>query len=113
MNIEQLREYCLSLSGVQEDIKWKHDLCFTVASKLFCVASLEIPYTIAFKVNDEQYNELSVSAEIIPAPYMARNKWVQVQSCTRFSYAEWQFYIKQSYELVMERLPKKVRLQLS
>ncbi len=112
MNIELLREYCLSLPGVKEDIKWEHDLCFKVAAKMFCITSLEAPHTISFKVTDEKYDELSISPDIIPAPYMARHKWVQVQSWSRLSHAEWESYVKQSYELVKAKLPKKVQLLL-
>jgi predicted DNA-binding protein (MmcQ/YjbR family) len=113
MDIEHLREYCLSLPGVKEDIKWGHDLCFTVGKKMFCVTSLEAPHTISFKVTEDQYESLTVSPDILPAPYMARNKWVQVQSWSRLSGAEWQYYVKQSYELVRAKLPKKVQVGLA
>jgi predicted DNA-binding protein (MmcQ/YjbR family) len=112
MHIEQLREYCLSLPGVKEDIKWEHDLCFTVAGKMFCVASLEATHAVSFKVTEEQFDELSVSPAIIPAPYMARNKWIQVLAWSRLNDSEWKLYIRRSYELVTAKLPKKVQLSL-
>lgn len=112
MNIEQLREYCLSLPGVKEDIKWGHDLCFTVAEKMFCVTNLEAPHTISLKLPEEQFDQLSASPDIIPAPYLARNKWMQVQSWGRLTDIEWEYYVKQSYALVRAKLPKKVQVLL-
>ena len=35
MNIDTLRELCMKLPAVTEDIKWGHDLCFSVAGRCF------------------------------------------------------------------------------
>ena len=50
MNIEEFREYCLSLKGVHEKMpfpnvpdKYSQDvLCFYVASKWFCFVNIEV-----------------------------------------------------------------------
>jgi predicted DNA-binding protein (MmcQ/YjbR family) len=76
MNIETLRELCRSLPAVTEDVKWGHDLCFSVAGKMFCVAALDGPLTVSFKVKDDEFDELSNSPGLRPAPYVARYKWV-------------------------------------
>lgn len=112
MNIEQLREFCLSLKGATEDIKWGHDLCFCIGEKMFCVTGLTGPMKVSLKVKDEEYDELSSSDGIIPAPYMARNKWILVEDPDRFSRKEWEHYIRQSYELVKSRLPKKLQKEI-
>jgi predicted DNA-binding protein (MmcQ/YjbR family) len=82
MNIETIREICQKLPGVTEDIKWGNDLCFLVATKMFCVTSLDGPVKISFKVTDEEFETLSTRPGIIPAPYMARHKWVLVEKAT-------------------------------
>lgn len=79
MDIDSLRKLCLSLPGTTEDIKWGNDLCFLVAGKMFCVTGLDHPQKISFKVPDEIFEELSNTDGFIPAPYMARAKWVLVQ----------------------------------
>ena len=111
MNIETLRDYCRSLPAVTEDVKWGHDLCFSVAKKMFCVAALDGPLTVSFKVKDEEFDELSNSPGIRPAPYVARYKWVLVEEVSRLSRKEWEHYIRQSYDLVRAKLPKKVARQ--
>lgn len=112
MDIDWLRKFCLSLPGTAEDIKWGNDLCFTVGSKMFCVAGLEAPTKMAFKVPDEDFEELSTKDGFIPAPYMARAKWVMVEKVGKLSKKEWEHYISQSYKLVKQKLPKKVRKEL-
>lgn len=111
MNIDTLRELCQSLPAVTEDIKWGHDLCFSVAGKMFCVASLEAPLTVSFKVKDDEFDELSTSPGLRPAPYVARYKWVLVEDVNQLSRKEWSHYVKQSYELVKAKLPKKLAKQ--
>lgn len=108
MNIELLRNICKKLPAVTEDIKWGNDLCFLLAEKMFCVACLEPPFRVSFQVKDDEFAELSESEGIIPAPYMARNKWIQVQDENRFSKKEWEHYIRQSYELKKAKLAKKL-----
>lgn len=112
MDIEKLRAFCLALQGVTEDVKWGHDLCFLIGSKMFCVTSLEGDPSISFKVPDADYDELSTSAGIIPAPYMARNKWVQVQSWDRLTEQEWESYVKQSYAIVKSKLTKMLQKEI-
>jgi predicted DNA-binding protein (MmcQ/YjbR family) len=112
MNIEQLRKFCLSLPGATEDIKWGHDLCFCVGEKMFCVTGLTGPMKVSLKVNEDEFDELSGSSGIIPAPYMARNKWVLVEDPARFNKKEWEHYIRQSYQLVSSKLPKKIQKEI-
>ncbi|WP_242928054.1 MmcQ/YjbR family DNA-binding protein [Pontibacter vulgaris] len=112
MHIENLREICLSLPGVSEDVKWGADLCFLIGGKMFCVTNLEGTPTVSFKVQDEEFEALTVSESIIPAPYMARNKWVQVQDWDRLTNQEWDHYVKQSYSLVKTKLTKKLQNEI-
>lgn len=109
MNIEDIRSFCLALPGVTEDIKWGNDLCFCIGKKMFCVAVLKGPLKISFKVNDEEFDEVSNSDGFIPAPYVARYKWVLLENPAKVSKNKLQAYITQSYELVKMKLPKKTQ----
>ena len=79
MTLETVRSICRALPAVSEDIKWGNDLCFCVAGKMFAVVNIERPHSIAFKCTPESFGELVERPGIIPAPYMARNMWVQEQ----------------------------------
>ena len=107
-----LREICASLTAVTEDVKWGNDLVFSVGDKMFCVASLELPFSCSFKVPDDEFDELSIQNGFMPAPYMARAKWVLVTDPSSLNKKQWELYIKQSYELVKIKLTKKLREKL-
>ena len=110
MTIETVRLICRALPGVTEDVKWGHDLCFCVAGKMFTVVSLEAPHSIAFKCSPETFGELVERPGVIPAPYMARNMWVQEQELGEtLAQRELEPLIKTSYELVVAKLPKSRR----
>lgn len=111
MDIEKLRSICLAFPAATEDIKWENDLCFLVAGKMFCVTSLTPPHTISFKVPDEAFDEISNRDGFIPAPYMARAKWVQLKNPGQVHLVELQQFISQSYRLVVGRLSKKLSLE--
>jgi predicted DNA-binding protein (MmcQ/YjbR family) len=112
MNIETLRNFCLGLPATTEDIKWGHDLCFSVGAKMFAVTGVDGPFTVSFKVTPEQFGELTAHDGIVPAPYMARNFWVLVEKEEQLSETEWKAYLQQSYELVKSKLPKKLQKEL-
>jgi predicted DNA-binding protein (MmcQ/YjbR family) len=112
MDIDLLRKFCLSLPAVTEDIKWGNDLVFSVGGRMFCVAGLEPPFKCSFKVPDEEFEELSMRDEFVPAPYMARAKWVLVTKPSKLNNKEWEQNIRRSYELVKVKLTKKQREQL-
>ena len=112
MNIEWVRNFCLSLPKTTEDVKWGNDLCFLIAGKMFCVTGTGAEMMASFKCDEEDFNELCEREGIIPAPYMARNKWVQVQKNSALTKSEWAHYIKKSYGLVASKLPKKTQKEL-
>lgn len=112
-DIDQLRKYCLSLPAVTEDVKWENDLVFSVGNKMFCAAGLQQPLQFSFKVPDEDFEEMILAEGFKPAPYLARAKWVLATNPSRLHAGEWQRFIKQSYELVKNKLPQKTRLELN
>jgi len=109
MNIEEFRKFCLNLPAVTEDIKWENNLVFSVGGKMFCLADLDPPFQASFKVREEEFEELSARDDIIQAPYFARMKWVKVMDESALSRQEWEHFLRQSYQLVKSKLPKKTR----
>ncbi len=113
MDIETLRRYCLGLPRATEGIQWGNDLLFRIGGKMFAVVALErTPTSISFKCTPEQFAELTEREGIIPAPYMARNNWVMLESLEVLPRAELKRLIKNSYEIVAAKLTKKVQAQL-
>jgi predicted DNA-binding protein (MmcQ/YjbR family) len=110
MTIDTLRVICESLPGVTEDVKWGSDLCFSVGQKMFVVVNLDPPHQVSFKCTPEAFGELVERPGIIPAPYMARNMWVQEQALgDTLTRAEFEELVRTSYEMVVAKLPKSKR----
>jgi predicted DNA-binding protein (MmcQ/YjbR family) len=107
VTVDTVRAICRKLPEVTEDVKWGHDLCFCVAGKMFAVVGLEKPHSISFKCTPESFGELVEREGIIPAPYMARNMWVQEQELGEtLERLELEPLINTAYALVVARLPK-------
>jgi len=111
MNHAELEKFCLSLKGTTTDVKWGNDLCYLIGDKMYCVTGLDQPMKVSMKVLTEEFGELTERDGIIPAPYMARNHWIFVEKSNAFTLKEWKHYVKQSYELVFAKLPKKIKMQ--
>ena len=112
MDAEWLREVCLALPHTTEHIQWGYDLVFKVHGKMFAVAPLEpARVVLSFKCSDESFAELTERPDLIPAPYMARAKWVALQTRDAVRRDELVELLRASYELVFAKLPKRLRLQ--
>ncbi len=113
MTLEKLRRHCLALPGVTEQIQWGSDLVFKVGGKMFCVACTEVaPNVMSFKCEDESFAELCERDGVIPAPYLARAKWVALQSWRTLPDRELEALVAEAYRLVKEKLPKKTQAEL-
>lgn len=112
MDLDTLRAICLALPDATEEVQWGNHLLFKVAGKMFCITNLDDANDTSFKVPDAVYDELSVSETYIPAPHMARAKWVKVARPAAVRLPEWKSRIRESYALVRARLPKKVQAEL-
>ncbi|TDW97249.1 MmcQ/YjbR family DNA-binding protein [Dinghuibacter silviterrae] len=111
MTADDLRALTADLPKVTEDIKWEDNLTFLVGDKIFAIAGLA-GNRVGFKVSEEDFAELTGRDDIIQAPHFARGQWVQVNRPGALSRQEWKDYLKKSYTLVLEKLPKKTRKEL-
>ena len=114
MDLGSLRQYCLSLPHVTEKVQWGSNLLFCVGGKMFSTIELEPghPHRFAFKCGDERFAELLEREGVTPAPYLARAKWVALAGFNTLPPAELRQYVREGYEIVLARLPKKQREEL-
>ncbi len=86
---------------------------FHVGGKMYLVTTPDhVPQSASFKVDDEDFDTVSAREGCMPAPYMARYKWVHVDDISRFSAAEWKHFIGRSHALVGSKLPAKTKKEL-
>ena len=112
MNLDSIRKYCLSLPHATEDIQWGNDLLFRISGKIFAGISLEPPHSLSFKCTPEMFDELIELESIIPAPYMARNKWVMLERLDALKDSETKSLIKESYGMIFSKLTKRAQSDL-
>jgi len=108
MAVEWVRQFCLSLPHTTETVQWGNDLVFKIGGKMFSVLALEPgPHCMSFKCTPEEFAELVERPGIIPAPYLARALWVALETQDALPTPEIKSLIRQSYDLVRAKLPKK------
>lgn len=113
MNIEKAKTLCRSLPGATENIKWGADLVFSVGEKMFAVAGdCTAKGGISFKVDDDRFLELTDRKGIVPAPYLARAKWVLIEDEKAVSDKEAAELLRRSYQLVFSKLTKKLQREI-
>jgi len=77
MDIDWVRQFCLSPPNATEKVQWQDDLVFKEGGKMFAVVALEPgDHWMSFKCTPEGFSALVEQPGIIPAPYLARAQWV-------------------------------------
>jgi len=115
MNEAALRKLTAAWPGVEAGMKREDDLAFTMAGKMFCVASLRAPDkgSIGFKVEEGRFLEFTGRPGFIPALYLARAHWGRIASPKSLPVVELRGLIRRSYGLVRARLTKKAQRELA
>jgi predicted DNA-binding protein (MmcQ/YjbR family) len=113
MDIDWLRQYCLSLPQTTETIQWGSDLVFKIAGKMYTVLALEPGnHWLSFKCTPDDFARLVEQVGIIPAPYLARAHWVSLETENALSRSEIKRLVRQARGIVIAKLPKKTQAAL-
>jgi predicted DNA-binding protein (MmcQ/YjbR family) len=115
MDAEFIRKYCLAFPGSKEEMPWENHLAYKVGGKIFLIYNLskEYPNRLSLKCSPEKFNEMIEVEKIIPAPYLARNKWISIQDGCRIRTAELKELIEESYNIVFSKLPVKTKKEIT
>lgn len=100
---------CLALPSVTVDHPFSeaHD-AYRVGGKIFAM----VGEGISFKVSDIAYEVLTESGHARPAPYMARNKWVNLPRIDNWPDDELAEHLAIAHSIVAAKLTKKARAAL-
>ena len=113
MTLEELRNFCLSLPGVTEDIKWEEHLCFCVGTKMFIITSPDkFPVDASFKTTPELFEYYAAMDGFTQAPYFAKHQWLHIDNIESLPEEEWKTLLKTAYDLVFSKLTKKVKEEI-
>jgi len=114
MNIEEIREYCLSKEGVSEGFPFDNTtLVFKVMGKIFCLTNLVGEPGLLLKNIPEKVQEMRDQYECVqPGFHMNKSHWNLVKPDFSVSKAILLSWIDDSYETVVAGLPRKTRNEL-
>jgi predicted DNA-binding protein (MmcQ/YjbR family) len=111
MNVDFIRQLCLSFPEAKESLQWGETLCFKVRGKIFAMLSLDsVPPSLCLKCAPEKFVELLEFEGIVPAPYVGRYKWALLERLDVLSAPDLEDLIRQSYEMVEAKAPKRKRV---
>ena len=115
MNIETLREYCLSKKAVTEDFPFgESTLVFRVKNKIFLLVALDAnPLQFNAKCDPGKAIELREEYDAVkPGYHMNKKHWNTVIIDGSISTRVIKEMIDDSYDLIVQSLPKKSREEL-
>lgn len=113
VNLNKAKALCRSLPGATEDIKWEATLVYSVGTKMFAATSTEKNAThLSLKVDDDLFLGLTGRAGIIPAPYLARAKWVRIENIQTIGDEELTELIQRAHAIILNKLTKKLQREI-
>ena len=115
MTLESLRDYCMELPGVTEELPFGPDtLVFKVMGKVFALTSLDSP-SLSFNVkcDPEKAEELRANyTDVLPGYHMSKKHWNTVHVTGSISSELLFSWVKDSYDLVVNTLTKTAKQEL-
>lgn len=114
MNVEELRDYCLSLGEVEEKLpfsKFKHGdtvLVFYVCGHMFCYFDIEAYEVVSVKCQPERIPDLLESHSCLGTPFnMSPKHWIGIKIKECDDEALVKELVGNSFEIVKEKYSKK------
>lgn len=116
MNIEDFRDYCLSMDGVTEKTpfgkfspRFNSTLVFYVLGHMFCMVDIEDFTSVSFRSTPEDIAEITERYSAVSPPVnKAMKLWIRVNLNEDMSADEINSYVKRAYEIVKDKYNKCV-----
>lgn len=115
MNIEELREYCLSMEGVTEKTpfgkfarRFDSVLVFYILDHMFCLTDMDDFTSVTVKAAPEVIDDLKMTRTSVGSHRnMSERHWIQLNLNGDISDREIYNLVKRSYEIVKVKYTKK------
>nr|WP_321455077.1 MmcQ/YjbR family DNA-binding protein [uncultured Cohaesibacter sp.] len=116
MTREEFDAHCASFHHATNVVQWGGCSVWKIGGKIFALCSAESksgePGKISFKCSDIAYEILREESGIIPAPHLARAKWVQLNKPDAMSDEEIRLHLEAAHEIIASKLTRKLRAEL-
>lgn len=115
MNIEELRDYCLSMKGVNEKTpfgkfarRFDSILVFCILDHMFCLTDMDDFTSVTVKADPEVIKELKMTRSSVSGHRnMSERHWIQLNLNGDISDYEIYNFVKRSYEIVKSKYTNK------
>lgn len=111
MNIEECREYCLSLPESSEKMPFqafcaaKSVLAFYVGGKIFCFFDIDTFDACTIKCNSDMIDELKARYMAVSTPYnMSRKYWISIRFNEDMPDRDIKYWTRKSYDIVSKNI---------
>ena len=114
MNYARLVTFCKTLPNAAWERKWSNALAFMVERKMFALFILDDkdrPTDMWCKVDHDAFLSYTGQPGIRPAPYLARAKWIALQS-DAMNDAMAKQMLQRARDIIFMKLPKRVQQRL-
>ncbi|WP_289757151.1 MmcQ/YjbR family DNA-binding protein [Muribaculum intestinale] len=120
MNIEELRDYCLSMEGVMEKTpfgkfapRFDSTLVFYVLDHMFCMVDMDDFTSVSFRSNDEEIARISERYSAVTTPLNKAMKfWLRVNLNEDMPDSEIYSCVRRAYEIIKEKYSKKLKTDI-
>ena len=118
MTLQEFDDYCASLPATETVIQWGGAHVWKVGGKVFALCSQwgtrreDGTPKISFKCSELAFQILTEHPGIIPAPYLGRYKWAQVQDAGALNDEELKAYIEAAHAIIAKKLTRAARKEL-
>ncbi|MDE5419265.1 MmcQ/YjbR family DNA-binding protein [Labilibaculum sp. DW002] len=114
MNIEELRDYCITKKGVTESFPFDEEtLVFKVMNKMFLLTNINKELSMNVKCDPEKAIELREEySSVLPGWHMNKKHWNTVNIDGSISDNQLKEWIDDSYDEVVRKMTKKMQAEL-
>lgn len=121
MTLDEYNAFCNGLTATTTVVQWGGSHVWKVGGKIFAISDLGTgseksaagnQIALAIKCADMSYQMLTELPGIIPAPYLARAKWVRIEPDAEFSDDDRKAYITEAHRIISAKLTKKLQKEL-
>lgn len=115
MNIEEFRDYCLSMDGVTEKIPFgkfarRYDslLVFYVLGHMFCMVDMDNFSSVSFRSTEEDIARITERYSAVTTPVNKAMKfWLRVNLNEDMPDSEIYSCVRRAYEIIKEKYSEK------
>jgi predicted DNA-binding protein (MmcQ/YjbR family) len=116
MTLDEYNGFCASLPSTTHVVQWGGAHVWKVGGKVFAIGGWNDGdgLFVTFKCSEMAYDILKEQPGLRPAPYLASRgmKWIQRQTGESMDADALKDYLRESYRLIVQKLPKAARKQL-